>query len=875
MAINPTSRVSRLVAKLRVTAARSPRSENLPTTAQMDVRNRLSNVFPPQADRRSSIPCQFFAQSRCRNGSSCTFSHAANQGTAGIDENMGGPSRISDMTLPSDSRSHIACRFFIKGSCLKNEKCPFAHDTSRNIADTTLEAEEGSVPEDWCRDLQGAMVHFGDGAVVMKVNFPSDFSAVRISNLPEGTTADSVVTFLASYGFTASKDCIRLSIQADSTQYHADVRVEDPRFSKRLCQLLAMQGHGSPTATPINIRLPQTSDYRRVDSKKVNCSWHKPTKTAWLNFGNGSIAAKVGSRFSDGTYKVLNQIIQCEGPTRGAGNKNPLAWTIRLSEVPMHAEKWDVTEAIPAAMGPRHVELSKTTYEMHLPSANTLIESLLLKAGPLERFVGSLDAPGKRFKAKAWFMSDSGAMQAVKLLHNKPLPFYKNGKLTVQLVHSARLKVLARVYDVVEQELADRNKIWASQHLLFTAYPSVRHLRVLKIEGTDSGDVAGAKATLENIISGELMRNNGKAIWASSFAANGHTYQQMKQLEREFSVIIFRDKRRERLRLIGPQARHEEVRLAIMKLANAHSTSTYVIELDTQQFSSAFKGGYRAIATAIGEDKVVLDILSTPRRIVVAGSEADFKIAQEILSGREGASRKRPDLGSINDCAICWTEAENPIRTPCNHIYCADCFEDLCFAGVKSEPCIHCQGDAGNCSEIFLLAELQAHLSSAVLEDILELAFKTYVARHANELRHCPTPDCGQIYRAMGPAGTGAGATSSSESIVFKCPVCLTAICTACNASHDGLTCAEYHDHQSGGYKALQAAKEELGIKNCPSCNVMIQKASGCNHMTCSACRAHICWVCLRTFPESEVVYDHMRRKHGGIGIEYFPELTD
>lgn len=508
-----------------------------------------------------------------------------------------------------------------------------------------------------------------------KVSFPSDFSAVRISHLPQHTTASSVVDRLVSLGFSVPEDCVRISAPADNTYCSADVRVQDSQFARRLCALPAMKKHDGPKAVPINAPMPQTTNYRRVDSKKVYCSWHKPTKTAWLNFGIGDIAKKVGSKFSAGIYTVLNQRVQCDRPTRGTGNRyrNPLAWTIRLSNVPVLARKEHITKDIPAALVPLHVELSTASYNVDLPTANTLIESLLLKAGPLERWEGSPEVFGKRFKAKARFLNDADARQAVKLFHNEPLSFYKNGKLTVQLVHSARLKIPTRVYNAVEQEIADHKQAWALQHLLYMAYPPTQGLRVLKIEGGISEDVASAKATLEKIIGGEVMMKDGTALWVPSFAANGRAYQRIKQLERELGILIIRDKRRSQLRLLGPRPRCKEAQPALIELARADSSPVFVIELDAQQFSQAFKGGYRAIAAAIGDDKVILDITSSPRRILVAGSEADFHVAQEILHGRVGVSRAKPETASISDCAICWTEAENPVHTPCKHVYCGGC----------------------------------------------------------------------------------------------------------------------------------------------------------------------------------------------------------
>jgi hypothetical protein len=160
---------------------------------------------------------------------------------------------------------------------------------------------------------------------------------------------------------------------------------------------------------------------------------------------------------------------------------------------------------------------------------------------------------------------------------------------------------------------------------------------------------------------------------------------------------------------------------------------------------------------------------------------------------------------------------------------------------------------------------------------VLEIAFSAYASRHLDELRHCPTPDCGQMYRAAPnppPAGDDKNAGVLATSPLFTCPVCFTGVCTACHVAHDGLTCAEHRDNASGGYEALAQAKEKYGIKDCPKCGTPIQKSFGCNHMTCPTCQTHICWVCMETFAEGDPVYAHMKQAHGGIGIEYYPHLA-
>lgn len=138
------------------------------------------------------------------------------------------------------------------------------------------------------------------------------------------------------------------------------------------------------------------------------------------------------------------------------------------------------------------------------------------------------------------------------------------------------------VYDTVEQDLAEYRQMCESQRLLYVSYPSVQRFRVLKIEGEIWHDVARANATLENNFNGEVVMQDGKAMWAPSFAANGSVYGKIKQLERELGVLIIRDERRSQLRVLGSQPRRKEAQLAQAELANLDSSHVFVIELNAQ-----------------------------------------------------------------------------------------------------------------------------------------------------------------------------------------------------------------------------------------------------------------------------------------------------
>lgn len=71
-------------------------------------------------------------------------------------------------------------------------------------------------------------------------------------------------------------------------------------------------------------------------------------------------------------------------------------------------------------------------------------------------------------------------------------------------------------------------------------------------------------------------------------------------------------------------------------------------------------------------------------------------------------------------------------------------------------------------------------------------------------------------------------------------------------------------DVQQFTCEECEAAKNSYSViaKECPSCGVMTEKVSGCDHITCK-CGAHWCYVCGKKQTE-ETIYEHLSNAHGG-----------
>ncbi|KHN96835.1 Zinc finger, C6HC-type [Metarhizium album ARSEF 1941] len=762
------------------------------------------------------------------------------------------------------------CKFYRVGTCKYGAKCVNLHaEDGRAPGDSACDLlEDEAKRDDFTRTISGAFVQFDAGARVSQIRLPGDFSAVRIGGLQPNASKQSVQDMLAEKGFEVGVDDIYMLNKEG--EYGATVRSDDASFSKRLCS--CTWGDAKIQATPIAAPMPSGYNSRRVDCKKVHLSWHKAVKIVWLKFGDGDIARMVSSMFSKGTYKILEQeitaaaAIGAESVSRSRSTRgNRVAWTVVLTEVPAAAHRDDIMLAITHERNkPFHVEMGAPTYSTDDETAKAMICSLLTNIGPLEYWDDTLETNARRVKATARFLDESDARRAAMELDGKELPFHSKARLTVQVVYSAKFKVGVNIFDAVQPRILAQQASWRDGNVFFRAYSpanSLGRFRVLKIEGESAEEVARAKTDLESVLAGVVATDkDGVVLWDSSLKANGKLFQGIKSLAKKLSVTILRDKAKSELRLFGEQQRCQEAqhRLAELVRIESRPDTSRAIELEPPKFLWACQGGFRAVAGRIGPERVSFDIASTPKRIIVSGSLEDYDAALAVIEGREQVSEQGEQPGSDGTpqtCSVCWTEADTPVKITCGHIYCSECFEDSCTKAdttSSGDLKILCHGSQGKCGSVVALEDLQACLSSAALETVLGLSFSTHVKRRPDQFRYCPSPDCDHIYRVSSAART------------LNCSNCLRPTCSACHEPHVGMSCAEHRDLKSGGFAAFAKLKEKLGIKDCPKCATPLEKVSGCNHMTCAACKAHICWVCLMTFPRGCDVYEHMSKLHGG-----------
>ncbi|KAG7226959.1 hypothetical protein INR49_022270 [Caranx melampygus] len=163
----------------------------------------------------------------------------------------------------------------------------------------------------------------------------------------------------------------------------------------------------------------------------------------------------------------------------------------------------------------------------------------------------------------------------------------------------------------------------------------------------------------------------------------------------------------------------------------------------------------------------------------------------------------------------------------------------VCLQGVRRDsllalPCISCM--AQDCSlqmpEDFVLPLLPGE---ELKDKYRRYLFRDYVESHF-QLQLCPGADCPIVIKVQEPRARRVQCSRCSEVFCFKCRQMYHAP-TDCATIRKWLTkCAD--DSETANYISAHT-------KDCPKCNICIEKNGGCNHMQCSKCKHDFCWMCL------------------------------
>lgn len=240
----------------------------------------------------------------------------------------------------------------------------------------------------------------------------------------------------------------------------------------------------------------------------------------------------------------------------------------------------------------------------------------------------------------------------------------------------------------------------------------------------------------------------------------------------------------------------------------------------------------------------------------------------------------------------------------CSHIFCLQCLQDFYNDAIKEgnlstvrclapscakerAAAIKAAGNkAGNPKTFVSPSELlQIGLADDMVKRYVDLKYKTELESDKNTI-YCPRQWCNGAARSKKhkkPSGLDFGETSDAESdqenenekggskfnlgdLLSVCEDCGFAFCSRCYQSWHGefFHCAPRR--QNGELTEDEKASIEylkLHTSPCPTCNAPAQKTHGCNHMICSRCDTHFCYLC-SSWLDPANPYRHYNQQENG-----------
>lgn len=197
-------------------------------------------------------------------------------------------------------------------------------------------------------------------------------------------------------------------------------------------------------------------------------------------------------------------------------------------------------------------------------------------------------------------------------------------------------------------------------------------------------------------------------------------------------------------------------------------------------------------------------------------------------------------VGRVVSCDVC-SSSSPPVLLEFHELVCGHKFCKLCWLTHIRTQLMQGISTGLECMqpechvlvpESFVLSITRD--SAALREKYQIFAFKDYVKNHP-QLRFCPGPNCHHIIRAK------------ERKPRRVCCVCKTQFCFSCgNGYHAPTTCEVIKNWLTKCADDTETAHYiTANTKDCPKCNVCIEKNGGCNHMCCSKCKYDFCWMCL------------------------------
>ncbi|KAF8603508.1 hypothetical protein BDV93DRAFT_523284 [Ceratobasidium sp. AG-I] len=253
-----------------------------------------------------------------------------------------------------------------------------------------------------------------------------------------------------------------------------------------------------------------------------------------------------------------------------------------------------------------------------------------------------------------------------------------------------------------------------------------------------------------------------------------------------------------------------------------------------------------------------------PENLVYYDLSTRYSSEDSIIPSPTSTLQPHPRPPPIIKCTICLEsipESSKRVSTPrCTHdcVVCADCLERHIVFSVRERGVTDVVCPTSFCAEVMAYDEVYAAVKD---QGALERYENLLVRRNLQKVQNfvwCKNAKCssGQIHEGGASCPT------------VKCIECSEESCFVHGVPwHYGLTCNQYNSKVNSSQNETVRATQAYLSKNAkacpnPKCGRMIEKTSGCDHMTCAmpvGCGHEFCWCCLADY---EPIYRSGNHRH-------------
>ncbi|KAI1743033.1 hypothetical protein F4680DRAFT_390847 [Xylaria scruposa] len=315
-------------------------------------------------------------------------------------------------------------------------------------------------------------------------------------------------------------------------------------------------------------------------------------------------------------------------------------------------------------------------------------------------------------------------------------------------------------------------------------------------------------------------------------------------------VLVMRERQYEELRTVRQlresAAREKREREELLHQQRMNEIEQMMLERETgrimeEEERNAEVSRTEAIRDAMREymiryteskkDRRLAQYLETRAIVAEARLQAQKDIGEAQLQAQKDAEeRERIRRERLRECAVCMEEDDmsSMIQAPCEHWFCLEDLHNAFLNALDSRRPFRC------CQQ-----EIPVDLSPTLSENFQE--------RYRLMMLELTTPN--PVYCSNRACGIFLPPAWYRGPDVAACRTCGYTTCRMCrNAAHDGVC------QQDVGIQQVISLATRSGWRSCPTCNNMVERRSGCDHMTC-ICGGEFCYVC-------GSVWGHCREHH-------------